>query len=426
MIVTAAVKNVINDKMFTQKQSDIYRDLQRQDWFMCILYGAKRTGKTIFNNYVFLRELKRVRKIADELGIKNPQYILAGYSLGTIQKNVLEELYNMYGLEFSFDKYNRFKLFGVTVVQTGHGNVSGLKAIRGTTAFGAYINEGSIADESVFDEIKSRCSGEGARILVDTNPDHPEHWLLKDYILNPDENIRGYHFELDDNSFLSERYKQNIKSSTPSGMFYDRNIKGMWVSGDGVVYQDFDKDKHTITREHLSNYNIVEYIMGVDFGYDHHGAIIIIGITDDDTHIVVEEVAKQHEEIDWWESRQIELMNKYGIRIPQYLEPARPEYVYRFSQNSGNVVLANKSILTGVEHVAGLIKQKKFLVVYEDCPRFRQEIYNYVWHKTKDKPVDQFDDVLDAIRYAIYTHYMVASQHSNLEDDIEAIQAWGV
>ncbi len=68
------------------------------------------------------------------------------------------------------------------MVQTGHSKVSGIGAIRGMTSFGAYINEASLAHEEVFDEIKSRCSGTGARILVDTNPDHPEHWLLKDYI----------------------------------------------------------------------------------------------------------------------------------------------------------------------------------------------------------------------------------------------------
>lgn len=425
MIVTAENKPNISPQMFTVKQSNIYRDLKRQDWFMSVLYGAKRTGKTIFNNYVFLNELKRVREIADQQGIKNPQYILAGYSLGTIQKNVLEELYNMYGLEFKFDKYNRFKLFGVTVVQTGHGNVSGLKAIRGMTAYGAYINEGSIAEESVFDEIKSRCSGEGARILVDTNPDHPEHWLLKDYILNPDENIRGYHFELDDNSFLSERYRKNIKSSTPSGMFYDRNIKGLWVSGDGVVYQDFDKDLHAITRQEAEQFKFVEYIAGVDWGYEHYGSIVVIGITADGTHVVLEEHAHQHKEIDFWETVQKKIMIKYGVNIPFYPDTARPEYVYRFSENSKHVYNANKSVMVGIEMVAGLIKQNKFFIVYDECPRFQQEIYNYVWHNTKDEPIKQFDDVMDSIRYAVLSH-ATNQQRTTIKEDIEALQVYSL
>ena len=120
-------------------------------------------------------------------------------------------------------------LFGVQVVQTGHSKVSGIGAIRGMTSFGAYINEASLAHEEVFDEIKSRCSGTGARILVDTNPDHPEHWLLKDYIENtdPKAGILSHQFKLDDNNFLNDRYKESIKASTPSGMFYERNINGV-------------------------------------------------------------------------------------------------------------------------------------------------------------------------------------------------------
>ncbi|HCT9731936.1 TPA: phage terminase large subunit, partial [Staphylococcus aureus] len=239
--------------LYTDKQIEILKQTQKQDWFMLINHGAKRTGKTILNNDLFLRELMRVRKIADEEGIETPQYILAGATLGTIQKNVLIELTNKYGIEFNFDKYNSFMLFGVQVVQTGHSKVSGIGAIRGMTSFGAYINEASLAHEEVFDEIKSRCSGTGARILVDTNPDHPEHWLLKDYIENtdPKAGILSHQFKLDDNNFLNDRYKESIKASTPSGMFYERNINGMWVSGDGVVYADFDLNENTIKADEL-------------------------------------------------------------------------------------------------------------------------------------------------------------------------------
>ena len=72
------------------------------------------------------------------------------------------------------------------VIQAGRSTIAHLDKIRGMTANGAYVNEATLANEEVFDEIKSRCSGEGARLLADTNPSHPEHWLLKDYIQNPD------------------------------------------------------------------------------------------------------------------------------------------------------------------------------------------------------------------------------------------------
>lgn len=393
------------DKLYTDKQLRILKDTKRQDWFMLINHGAKRTGKTILNNDLFLRELIRVKKIADAEGVDRPQYILAGATLGTIQKNVLIELTNKYGIEFTFDKYNSFMLFGVQVVQTGHSKVSGIGAIRGMTAYGAYINEASLAHEEVFDEIKSRCSGTGARILVDTNPDHPEHWLLKDYIENtdPKAGILSYQFKLDDNTFLNERYKETIKASTPSGMFYERNINGMWVSGDGVVYSDFDLNENTVTADDLNAIPMKEYFCGVDWGYEHYGSIVVIGRSIAGDFYLIEEHAHQFKFIGDWVDIANDIKLRYG-NINFYCDTARPEYVTEFRKNHIKAINADKKVMSGIEEVAKLIKLNRFFVVYERMDRFKQEIYKYVWHKTSGEPVKEFDDVLDSIRYAIYTH----------------------
>ncbi|EPQ9603804.1 PBSX family phage terminase large subunit [Staphylococcus pseudintermedius] len=409
---------------FTDKQFQIYQEIMKKDWFLCILYGAKRTGKTIFNNYMFLEEVLNVRERATKLGIRNPQYILAGYTLGTIQKNVLEELTNMYGLEFKFDKFNRFKLFGVTIVQTPHGNISGLAAIRGMTAFGAYINEASLAHPSVFDEIKSRCSGEGARILSDTNPDNPEHWLLKDYIQNDDESIISYHFELDDNTFLSERYRKNIKATTPSGMMYDRNILGLWVSGDGLVYQDFDKKIHTMTQDELKQIPMKQYFAGVDWGYEHHGVIVVFGMGYDDRFYLIEEHAKQHVFIEDWVRIAHDIKVRYGD-IPFYCDSARSEHVAKFDEEGINAIFADKRIMRGVELVAHYYKNNRIRIVYDACPRFASEIYNYAWDTKKDLPIKEYDDVMDAMRYALLTFVETFEQRS-VEDEIDLIQQLGI
>ena len=205
--------------LYTNKQIEVLKTVKKDDWFMLINHGAKRSGKTVLNNDLFLMELKRVRQIADTLDIARPMYILAGVSSKTIQNNILTEIYNKYGITFKFDKHGSFTFKGVKIVQAYTGTIAGLGGIRGMTAFGAYINEASLAREEVFKEIISRCSGEGARILVDTNPDNPTHWLLNDYIKNDDENILSFQYSLDDNTFLGERYIKNIKASTPQGIF---------------------------------------------------------------------------------------------------------------------------------------------------------------------------------------------------------------
>ena len=335
-------------KAYSPKQIEVLKACRSSDWFMLINHGAKRSGKTQVDNDLFLQELIRVRGIANNLGIDVPQYILAGYSLGNIQDNILTELSNKYGFEFKFDKYNNFILFGVKVVQTSHGSISGLGRIRGMTSFGAYINEASLANQEVFDEIKARCSGPGARIIADTNPDHPEHWLLKDYIESKAGGIVSFHFQLDDNTFLDDRY-----------------------------------------------------LAGVDWGWEHFGAIVTIGVKGD-SYYVIEEHAAQHKYIGEWINVAKDIIRRYG-NIPFYCDPARTEHIAAFRKAGISAYLANNRVLSGIEEVATLMTNRQFFIVYQQCPRFREEIYKYVWKKNTGEPLKENDDVLCAIRYGIHS-----------------------
>lgn len=398
------------NQVLTKKQRHVLIELSKEDWFIAILHGAVRSGKTFVNNILFLREIKRVSEIAKRQGIAQPLYILAGFSMSNINDNVLNELSNTFGLDFKFDKYGSFTLFGVKIIQTTHGNKNGVGRIRGLTAHGAYINEASLSVQAVFEEIKTRCSGDGARIIADTNPDHPEHWLKKDYIDKADENkdIKEFSFVLDDNTFLSQRYVDNLKNATPSGMFYDRSINGMWVSAHGVVYPDFDKSTDVIQAKQPDGtpfpwWNCEEFIFGVDWGYEHTGTIVVMGRYKNCWYLV-DEYAHKHKEIDGWVDIARECISKYGNR-PFYCDSARPEHVDRFIREGFNAINANKSVLSGIETVSRLIKEGLFKVIQGDKDlQFMQEIYQYIWNERTGEPVKQNDDVLDAVRYALHSH----------------------
>lgn len=389
--------------LYHEKQIEVLRYAMNEDYFMLINHGAKRTGKTILNNDLFLFELRRVRDIANKLNIPLPQYILAGADLGAVQRNVLNELTNKYEIEFKFDKHNRFILFGVQVCCFGHSKINDMGRIRGMTSYGAYINEGTMANEEVFNEIKARCSGEGARILVDTNPDQPEHWLKTNYIDKADGKvIQSYHFKLDDNTFLTERYKENIKAATPTGMFYDRDIEGLWVSAEGIVYKDFRKEIHYIKSKDLKDISFVKYFAGVDWGYEHPGAIVILGKDDKGDIYLLEEHSKQHEEIEYWVNVAKEIKSRYG-NISFYCDTARPEYIKRFKRENIKAKNGDKAVLAGIGEVARLIKLEKLKIVEDKVDLFKKEIFMYAWNKTTGEPIKVWDDVLDALRYAIYT-----------------------
>ena len=390
------------NKLYTLKQQDVLKFYFNKQFFMLILHGAKRAGKTILDIDLFINELRNIRDRAAEMGVKTPQYILAGSSIGSIQRNIITEIENRFGLQIKLDKFNTFTLFGVRVCCFGHDDIGCLSVIRGMTAWGAFINEATMANREVFDEIISRCSAKGSRILADTNPADPLHWLKVDYIDKADKkHIAEFHFELDDNTFLDKKYVQNIKATTPSGMFYDRNIRGLWVTPEGVVYKDFDKSKHIIKT--LSGLKFEKYVAGVDWGFEHFGSIVVFGITSQKDFYLLSEITKQHEDVDgFWLPKALKIKEIFGD-IVFYCDSARPEYVAKF-QNAGlNAVNANKNVLEGITDVATLIKSNKFFCYQKGLVNFEKEIYSYVWDDKKDEPIKKNDDVMDAVRYAVHS-----------------------
>ena len=404
------------EKLYTTKQVDILKRTVSSDWYMMINHGAVRAGKTKLDNDLFLMELKRVKKNAEKVGVKNQMYILGAVSSGTLQTNILREISDAYNHDFRFDRHGNFSLFGVYVVTTFTGSIAGLKAIRGMTSFGAYINEATLANKEVFDEILKRCSGFGARIICDTNPDHPKHWLKVNYIDKADgDKIISNHFTIFDNTFLNKRYINNLIATTPSGMFTERGIYGRWVIGEGAVYRDFEESMYV---EELPD-NITKIYAGVDWGYEHFGSIVVIGETSDGSVYLLEEHAHQYKEIDFWVDLAKNIKERYG-NITFWADSARPEHVARFQREQLRTFNANKAVLSGIEEVAKLMKAGRFFVVSNKVSKFKDEVYQYIWNEKTGEPVKENDDVLDAVRYAIY------SQHSQPKATVRRRSDYGL
>lgn len=389
--------------LMTQKQIKVLYSYLNDDWKYLILSGAIRSGKTYIDNYIFLLELKRVANLAKADGERNPKYILAGYSSSTIQNNVISELYSMFGIQPQFDKHGHFRLFGVEVIPAYTGNTRGVSAVRGMTSYGAYINEGSLADQGVFQEIIQRCSKPGSRVICDTNPDSPEHWLKTDYIDNkdPKAKIKSFHFTIDDNTFLPADYVSALKSATPSGMFYDRSILGLWVTGEGIVYADFDKERMAVDQvpDDLS------YYVGVDWGFEHKNSILVFGDDKQGNTYLIEEHTGKHKYIDYWIDVAKDIQDRYGKNIIFWADSARPEHISAFRKHGLLAKNANKSVLAGIESVGSLMRTKHFYYLKSGVSDFLKEIYQYVWNEKTGEPVKEHDDVMDAMRYAIYSRH---------------------
>ena len=396
---------------FTLKQAQVFHFYRTKPFKIMILSGGVRSGKSFVNNVLFMNELKRVAALAEKEGNNHPRFILAGASSGSIYNNVISELQIQFGITLNADKHNHYHLFGVDIVPVYTGSINGLKSARGFTAYGAYVNEASLANEAVFNEIQNRCSKGGSHIICDTNPDIPTHWLKTNYIDNkkPDAGVVSFNFTIDDNTTLASDYVKSMKASK-TGVFYDRDILGLWATGDGIVYQDFNKET-MVVDEVPDN---LEYYCGVDWGFakGHENVITVMG-DDPDTDIsyligVYQSTGKY---IDYWVDIAHQIQDKRGYGINFWCDSARPEYVSYFQQQEVQARNADKSVMDGIEYCSSRIKLGKFKVLRSCAEPFLDDLYQYVWDPVKGVPKKEHDNVMDSFRYGLY------NQHKQLDNE---------
>ena len=397
---------------FTLKQAQVFHFYRTKPFKIMILSGGVRSGKSFVNNVLFMNELKRVALQAEKEGNNHPRFILAGASSGSIYNNVISELQTQFGITLNADKHNHYHLFGVDIVPVYTGSIGGLKSARGFTAYGAYVNETSLANEAVFNEIQNRCSKSGSHIICDTNPDIPTHWLKTNYIDNdnPEAGFVSFNFTIDDNTTLDSGYVKSMKASK-TGVFYDRDILGLWTTGDGIVYQDFNKDT-MVVDEVPDN---LEYYCGVDWGFakGHENVITVMG-DDPDTDIsyligVYQSTGKY---IDYWVDIAHQIQDKRGYGINFWCDSARPEYVSYFQQQDIQARNADKSVMDGIEYCSSRIKLGKFKVLRSCAEPFLDDLYQYVWDPVKGVPKKAHDNVMDSFRYAVF------NQHKKVDNQV--------
>lgn len=369
-------------------------------------------GKTWILIYAFMAHVAKYEN-------KGYSFILGGTNQASLRRNVLNDLEDILGYEIKLSKDNHFKLFGNKVYCFDGANADSYKKVRGFTSYGAFLNEATTLHDTFVKECISRCSGEGARIFMDTNPENPTHTVKVNYIdkdgqrlKNGQLNIKAFNFTLYDNTFLNKEYVESIEASTPSGMFFQRDILGTWVASEGVVYTDFDKDENYIKEDDVKDIQFKKYFCGVDFGWEHYGAISLIAQDINDNFYFIKEIAHKHKHIDWWINEAKKIIEKYG-NINFYCDHARPDYIHKLRQSKIKAINARKDVVAGIGEIASLFKTRKLKVVEDNVKVFKDEIYNYVWRDGKDEPIKQYDDVLDSLRYAIYSNLKYGKEKTN-------------
>ncbi|OHD57653.1 MAG: hypothetical protein A2Y33_06345 [Spirochaetes bacterium GWF1_51_8] len=411
----------------TPRQLEVIKFYLDNEPRQLILEGAVRSGKTTVNNLLWVDHVAKFRG-------RKKKFIITGNTLGSVKRNVLDDLSGLFGFDTSLDSRNEFDMFGNRVICFGGGESDAARSLKGFTAHGWYANEVTEQHPETIRQAFARCSGHGAKIFWDSNPDKPDHPVKTGYI---DRNgvhlsngriaISSWHFALEDNTFLDPEYLDSLKLSIPKGsVWYKRNIEGAWVAAGHVIYSHYREEERP-AGELSAVFD--EMIAGVDFGRGGQSpfAFVLIGRRENSYHIVAEayRAGCLNTEFIALAGGVLERIEP-GLknRVVVYGDSADPDKIREWRDAGFLISGADKSpysVRAGIERVMSVD-----LAIDPSCRETLREIRNYEWEldnseQVMDAPVKYNDHLMDALRYAVYSHTRLYKRNYPAERKAPAI-----
>lgn len=245
--------------IYTEKQK---LDIKYGNHRWNVKSGATRSGKTYLDI-----DFKIVDRIIERRG-KSGIAIICGKNYGTIERNVIIPLREVYGnligsiTNTSKNKSTHIMIVDEPVYLFGAGDISRIDTLRGSSVKYAYCDEVVSYNPLFFEMLKSRLDKEYSICDLTCNPDNPNHWFKE--FMDSDVDKWILHFTIDDNPFLPPVFVEQLKKEYEGTVYYDRYILGLWVNAEGLVFLQFanNKSKYIIDRAE----NIIKIDIGVDFG----------------------------------------------------------------------------------------------------------------------------------------------------------------
>lgn len=377
-------------------------------------HGAVRSSKTVGSIYRFMQYV----------GQAPPgDLLLAGKTIDSLKRNIINPMMELLGHEANYSPGKReLKIWDRTIYTVGASDERSEGKIRGSTLAGAYGDELTLWPESFFKMMLSRMSVPGAQFFGTTNPDNPNHWLMKDYIKRKhDLDMTLFHFMLEDNPYLDPTYVEQLKKEY-TGLWYKRFILGEWCVAEGAIYDFFDEKKHVIQPKDYPDAQY--YDISIDYGTTNPCCFVAYGnnfltkpkIWSEREYFWDPAVKKKQKTDGEFSADFIQFIRPYTGKIRHiYCDPSAESFQLQLKKdlsrnNIGALVYdADNEVLDGIRTVARMLSEGEYMIGAA-CKECINEKYAYAWDpkkqdKGEDAPIKKHDHCSDNERYVLYTKF---------------------
>lgn len=381
-------------------------------------------------------------------------HIIAGADIGTVEKNIINSerglleqfngLVEYYGngtgsMKLPHIKYNTNK--GEKIIYVcGYDNKTRWQKVLGGQVGCVFVDEVNIADMEFLREITHRCE----YMMTTSNPDDPNLDVYKEF-LNRSRPLKRYikdypkelldqineppvkgwvhwYFTFRDNASLSEEAIQKKVSSVAVGTkMYKNKILGLRGKATGLVFINFDRKRHIMTKEQAKQMKFTYFSCGVDTAYSSKSpdtiSMLFIGITDKRQVVILDERVYNNRDVSTpiapsdTVTSLIAFLDRnqkeWGLARNVFIDSADQATMtelYKYKRTHPCIYVFNDAhkkiqIIDRINLQLGWFHTNHYLVV-DSCVNHIRELEVYSWKDDKDnEPEDGNDHTINASQY---------------------------
>ena len=407
------------------------------------LEGTTASGKTTVGAGVkFMRMVSRSNK---------KTHIIASKTTGTAEKNILQQQNGIldihrnavyYGNGNKDNKLPHIAWEDKIIYVLGYDTKEKWQNVLGGQYGCVLIDEINTANIEFVREIITR----NDYLMGTLNPDDPNLPIYTEFVnharpykkyaadvpseimkelekAEPKPKWRYWFFSFKDNLSLSEADIEKKKLASPVGTkLYKNKILGLRGKATGLVFSNFDRVKHTITKEDAKKRKYIMFTAGLDTAYSSNSpdtiAMTFVGITDKKECILLDERVYNNRDLESpiapsdTVTNLIDFLDRnkkeYGFARNVYIDSADQATIKelnKYKMNnpclySFNNAYKKMQIIDRINLQLGWLHNMYYIVV-DTCENHIRELETYSWKEDRDNtPEDANDHTINSCQYA--------------------------